>query len=492
MINHLFSLDHKSGQSLNVQIKQKIVDMVFKGHFLPGERLPASRQLAKSLDVSRNTVVAVYEGLTEDGFLISKQRLGYFVNSKLQEQFSSCNQQTVEDDPTTDWESVLKIRPSLQPNLNKSNDWKKFKYPFIYGQLDPELFPIAAWRDATRLSTSTLTSKDWLGDDIDNDDKMLVDQLRSKVLRRRGILCQTSEILITLGTQHSLYMLSQLLMDKSTVVGVEDPGYIDVRNIVELSGAKIVPCPVDSSGLIVDDKLNTCDYLFVTPSHQCPTTVTMPIHRRLELLDLAKNNNVVIIEDDYESEINYKGTTTPALKSIDSDDNVIYVGSLSKTLSPGLRLGYMVASPALIKEAKSLRRLMLRHPPRNNQRSLGIFLSCGYHDTLLSRLAKVYRFRHQKITEAVRKYLPQFTISMSSGGSSIWLQGPEGFDSQLLQARAIEQGVYIEPGNVFYSKEPVPSNNFRLAFSAISTEKIEPGVKQLAVVIEQLQQELDQ
>src|SRR5690606_18419439 len=193
--------------------------------------------------------------------------------------------------------------------------------------------------------------------------------------------------------QHALYLLGSLLVDRSTTVGVESPGYCDARNIFALKTAKTVALPVDGDGLVIGPELESCDYVYTTPSHQFPTTATLTRERRRALLARAAACDLVVIEDDYESEINHLGTPSPALKSLDRDGRVVFVASLSKTLAPGLRLGYMVGPRELIREARALRRLMLRHPPANNQRTVALFLARGHHDSLMRRLSHAYRDR---------------------------------------------------------------------------------------------------
>ena len=180
-----------------------------------------------------------------------------------------------------------------------------------------------------------------------------------------------------MGAQHGLFLLATLLMDGGTTVGLENPGYVDARNIFASREARLKALAVDHGGLVVGRRLHGCDYLYVTPSHQSPTTVTMPLERRLALLEQAAKRNIVIIEDDYEFETNYVNEPCPALKSLDDNSRVIYVGSLSKTLFPGLRLGFMVGPKELIVQARALRRLMVRHAPNNNQRTAALFLSLG-------------------------------------------------------------------------------------------------------------------
>jgi GntR family transcriptional regulator / MocR family aminotransferase len=498
MSEHLFFLSPKPGLSLQAQIKAMLVSAILDGHLLPGDPVPSGRKLSQTLNVSRNTVVLVYERMVEEGYLVARERLGYFVNPEIESGVLKLAPNSVSDDKeseitaidTLNWSGRFRVNPSSQINLKKPEQWRECRYPFIFGQLDPELFPVAEWRDCTRQATSSLLTREWLGDNVDADDPMLVEQLRSRVLPRRGIRCSKHEILITLGTQQSLYMLSQLLTGKGTRFGVESPGYVDVRNIVELTGATISPLEVDDQGLVIDRAAKNCDYLYVTPSHQSPTTVTMPMERRLELLAMADECDQILIEDDYESEISFSNQPTPALKSLDKSNRVIYVGSLSKTLSPGLRLGYLVGPAEFIREARALRRLMLRHPPTNNQRTLALFLAGGHHDTLIRRLTQVYRERYVILMRAISDHLPAFTVSKTTGGSSVWLRGPKDLEVTALQQLGLQHGVFIEPGRAFFygatvAAKQAPDNYMRLGFSAIPTDRIEEGIKVLASLLGQ-------
>jgi GntR family transcriptional regulator/MocR family aminotransferase len=220
----------------------------------------------------------------------------------------------------------------------------------------------------------------------------------------------------------------------------------------------------------------------VTPSHQFPTTVTMSLERRHALLERAAASDVVIIEDDYESELAHQGSPQPALKSLDRNDRVIFISSLSKTLAPGLRMGFMVGPPALIHEARALRRLMIRHPAANNQRTIAMFLADGHHDALLRRLCNVYRERLAAAITALVKHMPEFSVNLTAGGTALWIRGPKQLDMAAVGAAALKRGVVIEPGAVHFMDQPGPANFFRLGVSSIPTEKIEPGIKLLAEV----------
>ena len=255
---------------------------------------------------------------------------------------------------------------------------------------------------------------------------------------------------------------------------------MDVRNIAALSPATVRPLPVDQTGLVLDRQLDGCDCIYVTPSHQSPTTVTMPLDNRYRLLEQACTQDILVIEDDYESELNYQSDPLPALKSLDNNDRVIYVGSLSKTIAPGLRIGFVVGARELIAQLRALRRLMLRHPATNNQHTLALFLARGYHDSLVRKLLAAYTERHRIMARALAEHLPECRLAQGFGGSSFWVEGPGGLDCRSLARRAADAGLVIEPGDIFFQQPNPPLRYFRLGFSAIGQEQIEPGVRLLA------------
>ena len=213
-----------------------------------------------------------------------------------------------------------------------------------------------------------------------------------------------------------------------------------------------------------------------------PTNVTMSQERRKNLLNWALKSDRIIVEDDYEFETNFLGTPTPALKSHDDNNRTLYVGSLSKSLVPGLRIGFLVGPKEFIEEARALRRLMFRHPPGNNQRLVAQFLAMGHHNTLIARLHRTYSTRWQLMKENLNKHLPGWAQYSGFGGTAIWVCGPKWLDSKLLSQQALEYGVIIESGHVFFACPPQKCRFFRLGFSSIPTERIEPGIKALAEV----------
>ena len=267
------------------------------------------------------------------------------------------------------------------------------------------------------------------------------------------------------------------LLGPGTVVGIENPGYPDARNNFLLRTRHVRALRVDAQGLVLGAALAGCRYVYVTPSHQCPTTVTMPLQRRLDLLLRAERDDFIVIEDEHESELNFSGQPTPALKSLDSQARVIYLGSLSKTLAHGLRLGYVVAAAELIRELRALRRLVMRHVPTNNQQAAASFIGHGHQEAFVRRLNIAYRERAHALRTALALHAPGLTPLLAQGGSALWVSAGKGTDTRELSARLYRQGVVVEPGDVFFAGARQPRHHMRIGYSSIPVERIEAGVR---------------
>ncbi|MGI9318363.1 MAG: PLP-dependent aminotransferase family protein [bacterium] len=479
MTEYLFQLpDHQRG-TLQARIQEMLVNSILEGHLEPDAPLPSSRKLARQLSVARNTVVYAYQNLVDEGFLVSRERSGFFVNGDILKGRVQAKKPRKTSSETTSWAQKLVIHPDQFRQNSKPANWNSYPYAFICGQYDQQLFPIADWRECCREAAAISAIHDWAKDQIDRDNDELIDQIHKKLLPRRGVWAEPDEILVTLGAQQGIYLAAQLLLDSGRTMGFESPGYVDAENTFGVFTSKLKALNVDRSGLVPDKTFSACDGVYTTPSHQYPTTVTMPLARRLELLEAASKHDTFVIEDDYESEFNYVGEPTPALKSMDKEGRVIYIGSVSKTLAPGIRLGYMVAPRELINEARALRRLMMRHPPSNNQFIIAQFLKRGYHDSLINRLSHTLHQRWELLGDLLDQHFPGGSHRPTFGGSAIWVEGDKDLNSAELLQRAKKEGILFEPGEVFFHGPDVPKYYFRIGFSSIPTERIEAGIEKL-------------
>jgi GntR family transcriptional regulator/MocR family aminotransferase len=206
----------------------------------------------------------------------------------------------------------------------------------------------------------------------------------------------------------------------------------------------------------------------------------MTMQRRLALLEAAERSDFLLIEDDYEHELNFVGPQHPAVKSFDRAGRVIHIGSLSKPVFPGLRLGFVVAAPPLIRELRAVRRLMYRHPPALDQRAMAIFLADGHFDAHIRRQRDLLAAKWKTILREIEKQLPGCSPTMTTGGSALWLRLPEGVDGEVLQREAAARGVLIEPGRVHFLRPDAPRNYVRLGFAAIAADRIARGISTLA------------
>ncbi|MFL9876941.1 PLP-dependent aminotransferase family protein [Herbaspirillum rhizosphaerae] len=487
MWHQIFPEPDRRGTTLQSQLRVCFVDAVLDGRLMAGMRLPSSRELADMLSISRNTVVLVYEKLAEDGYLENRPRNGYYVSDQYLRQVRDASAakpvMPERDSHRVDWNARMSALPDAMKWLDKPSDWQRYRYPFLYGQFDPSLFPIADWRECSRQALDVSAIRGWAPDAIDNDNASLVDQLIRRVLPRRGIAAKREEVLLTVGAQQALYLVGELLVPPGSTVAVEDPGYMDARNIFLRRGAKLQGLGLDRDGVLPDPAvLASSQTVYCTPSHQCPTGITLNTERRLALLAWAREHDGILIEDDYDAEMQYVGKPSPALKAIDHDQRVIYIGSLSKTLSPGLRIGYIVAPAEVITQLRVLRRLMIRHPATNNQLAAALFISHGHYDRFLHVMREELAKRASVLIEAVRRYLPEMQFVAPDGGSALWGTFAEDVDTRLLRKVASEQGILIESGEAFFLSPQGQFNCVRLGFSSIPAERIESGIRELAIL----------
>jgi GntR family transcriptional regulator/MocR family aminotransferase len=493
MISRLIHIDTNLDDSLQSQIRQKLVEGILVGSFAPGTKLPSSRKLSKQLEVSRNTVVIVYQSLIDEGYLESRERSGLYVTTQVERGRVSYSPAKVFDVQVSNNHHKYKGAVSTTSATSCPSNWRSFPYSFIDGKFDSSLYPVKEWREANNKANATREIYQWSELQGKEDDPILLDEIRTKILPRRGIQASRDEILITAGTQQALFLLTQLFVDQQVNVAVEEPGYPEMRELLLHRGANLIYQPIDDQGIVVNDKLNQCDIIYTTPSHQTPTSITMSMARRDQLLQKASEHDLLIIEDDFEFESNFLGQPHPALRSLDKHNRVVYTSCLSKVLASGIQIGFIVADSGVITELKKLRKMVMRNPPLNNQRAVAYFLSLGYYDSYMMHLHKVFFERWLTLREALNIYLPNcINTGPIQGGTAYWITGPEQLDGEYLREKSAELGILIEPVKRYFARSDNPANCFRLGITSIPNDKIREGVRKLAELIHQLTQEFEE
>lgn len=476
-----FFLDPAFEGTLQQQIQSLVAEGILSGRLRSGEKLPSTRKLARHLGISRITVTLAYTELQADDYIVSKGRSGYYVSQNAPQ--PRLTGQPVEETGNVDWDRFLGVRFSEADLFRKPADWQSYRFPFIYGQADPTLFDHANWRLCALQALGLRDFEAMTTDYFERDDPRLVEFIARHSLPRRGILAAPDEILVTLGAQNALWLAAEALLGPARQAVIESPCYPGLRNILERRGCAIQTVPVDAGGLPVTDIPSTADVVFATPSHHCPTSVTMPLDRRREMLVRAAEDDFLIVEDDYEFEMSFVTPPSPALKSLDKEGRVIHIGSFSKSLFPGLRLGYIVGSRTFIREARALRAAVLRHPPGHVQRTAAYFMSLGHYDALIKRTARALADRRQVMTEAIDTHGLRIA-GQGKGGSSFWMRAPDGIDTVALTEQLKSDGVLIEPGSAFFPGPEQPSEYYRLAYSSIAKTRIPEGIARIAKAIE--------
>ena len=489
MYENMIAIDRESPEGIQKQIRRQIAMGIVNRQYPLHRPLPSIRRLSRELDVSVTTVALAYEALKQDGFVESRDRSGFFVNQDVLTDPGHALKPGVAADiavspQRVDYRAFFKDRSFDRQHVAKPADCLvRYRFPFVCGLIDPSLFPINSWRECVRDSVNVVEVRNWAADYSDTDDQMLIEQLIQRVLSKRGIVAHPDEVLVTVGGQQALYLAMRLLLSPGETIGVEDPGYPDVINMAGMEGIAVRRLPIDGGGLILSDALGDCKCLFVTPSHQFPTTVTMPLHRKLALLEITRKNGQFVIEDDYESDISFNLTPPQALKGLDGWGNVVYTGSLSKSLLPGLRIGYLVADRDFIREARALRHHLIRHPPVNNQRSVALFLQRGYFDRFVAKITSIYRQRCGVMHEALERHFPGAAERPDYGGAIIWVRLPEDADAGILHRLVEPEGVFFETGGFTFSDERNNRNHIRLGYSVIGEGLISEGIGKIAEAV---------
>lgn len=462
------SLSLESSKPLFLQISQAISDDIQRGRLKPGAELPGSRTLAQNLGVHRNTILAAFRELMAEGWIESLGR----------------TTRVVPDLPVTAPKLAHNAdRPgfSLIPPPPAWTAWPTAGELAFGGMPDLSMFPSRDLGQALRRALRQDALLDY--GDVRGDD-LLREGLAALLSEMRGLASSPDQILVTAGSQMALYLITRVLISPGDRVIVENPGYPSAWATFSDAGASVVPVAVDAEGLRVDQvellaQRDPIRAIFVTPHHQYPTTATMSAARRLKLLECAARNGIAIIEDDYDFEFHFEGHPVMPLASRDSKGVVIYIGTLSKVLAPGLRLGFVAAPQALIEALACRRRGLDCHGNQIVEHAVGDLLAEGLLQRHIRKLKRIYASRREALGQALHDHLDGvLSFELPSGGMSIWAQAKPEVDVEAWLSRAKREGISYSPGRIF-EFHGNPLQGIRLGFS----RKDERGLKQAIRVL---------
>lgn len=476
------------------QIYRQIRDAILGGRMPRGLKLPSSRDMARDLEVSRNTVTLAFSWLLNEGYLESRVGAGTFVSCTLPEEALNSSP-PARDRGNGDDEGGDGIRPAVRflspaPAIVDRGK-KRLPIDFWYGRLDHRHFPLQAWRRLLleNLSRAAPNLSDYVH-------PAGYPELRAAIAEHlcatRGMRVEPERVLVTAGAQDGLNLLGRLLVGPGVKVAVEDPGYQAAALVFRNHGAELCPIPVDHEGLEVEqlDQRRDVPLLHVTPSHQFPTGSTLPLERRVSLLRWARRAGAYIIEDDYDSDFRYDGPPLAAVAGLDGDNRVIYLGTFSKSVGAGLRLGYLVLPPELVAPATAAKSLGSYGHPWLDQAVLGDFLRTGGFIRHLRRLRQAYRQGRDALVKAMRIHFGSSAglNGQDAGMHVMWTLPEQLGDAVGVAAAAAKRGVGVYPfaavGAMEFGGRGLAARNLVLGYSSLTPPEIEAGIARIAAALD--------
>ena len=477
-------IDRAADRKISIQLYMGLKEILLSGGVAPGDRLPASRTLAKEIGVSRTTVIDVLERLTADGLLEARVGDGTYVSRALS------GRRPVRP------ASLPVAAPPASPRLSHAathaqrlfapRAWLPHRsQAFITALPALDLFPMAHW--------ARLAARHWrtgreqvMGYGHPSGHQGLREAIATHLNAARGIKCDPEQVFIVAGAQQAFFLISTLLLNPGDPVWFENPGAIGARNAFVASGASIVPVEVDDEGLSVTDGLRRAPHFriaFATPSHQQPLGHVMSLPRRLALLRAAEDADALIVEDDYDGEFYYGSQPQPPLKSIDTQERVVYVGTFSKTLFPSLRLGFILVPRGLVQAFAEVSASWLSGVPTVTQAVVADFMNEGLFSTHIRLMRRAYKARHDALIEAAASLAPAIEVRPTSGGFHTVGFLADDADEDAIVAGARARGVIVA-GLTRYCAAPIGRKGLVLGFGGVNPDEIRRGVLALETLSE--------
>ena len=465
---------------LHERIQRAIRTLILEGTLSHGKALPASRALATSLNVSRDTVEAAYSSLHAEGFIERQTGRGSFVSSSARFLKPRIRQHP----PTAETRKAkLSARGKV---IYESGGIREFSSPRPLAPGIPEtrLFPIPTWERLQRQVLKVYQHKI-----LEQSPPQGMERLRRAIAEyvnlERGTRASAEQVIVLTSSQQALALCSHVLLDNGESIVIEDPTYQGAHKAFKAAGLHPVPVPLDEKGISVD-ALNSLTEparaIYLTPSHQYPTGVTLSLDRRLAVIDWANRHAAWIIEDDYDSEFHYEGKPMACLQGLDAYNRTIYIGTFTKSLFPGLRIAYMIVPSELTEPFTMARTLMDGHTASITQLTLAKFLEGGHFGAYIRKMRNVYVARRDKLASLMDEYLSDYVVyATPAGGMQMPCHLRHGLSEKDIAAAARRADIDILGLTGLYAGSPV-STGFLMGFAAYTEREIEDAVKKLAAI----------
>jgi len=480
-------LDRSRPASLTCQIAEQLRDAILQGRIAPGARMPSSRKLAEQIDVSRNTVVRAYEWLTIEGYAEARAASGVFAAQQLPERQASAPA-AVTSDAGPGSPMPMPYGPlRAQDLVNQSRS--RLAFDFFPGRPSAGLFPLKTWR---RLLQTCLSHGGAVGLSQYSDPAglaILRTAIAGHVAAARGIVADVSRVIVVGGAQEGINIAARLFLGRGTIGVVENPCYQGARFVFEASGAQVVGVPVDRDGVRTDDLPHQpASLIYVTPSHQFPTGHTLSLARRHALIAWARHTGCYILEDDDDGNFRYDGSPLPSIASL-APDCTIHLGTFSKSLGAGLRIGYMVVPAPLAAAARAAKALLNNGNSWLDQAALAEMIRSGSYAAHLARIRSHYRESRDSLLGALRRQFGEVDVSGAGGGLHVLWRLPPGVpDASVLEgvARRARVGVYAmaSGGACDAEDSALARRGIILGHAALLPRQIEQGIARLSEAID--------
>lgn len=470
---------------LHQRIQRALRALILDGALDPGLKLPATRALAKSLGVARDTVENAYVQLHRDGFIVRREGSGSYVCETLGTELRGAVRRRIKAQEVkssqTEPGAGLSQRGRMIFDSGGVNDQQVIK-AFATGLPETRTFPTDFWE---RLQRKVM--KDYRANVLLHGDPQGAEPLRKAIATylnlERGAKCSPDQILVLSSTRQALFLCAQLLVDAGKPILLENPGYYGAKKAFETAEAKVLPINVDELGIRTDllyaDR-SGANCVYVTPSHQYPTGATLPLERRLELINWAAEKGKWVIEDDYDSEFHYDGQPTACVQGLDKYQRTLYLGTFSKTLYPGLRMGYMVLPHELVKAFTYARSMMDGHTPQILQLTLARFMEDGHYNAHVRAMRKLYAGRRSIMLDAIGKHLDGIVTALRpQGGLQIPCLLHDGWSEEKTIRQAASTGVQLSGLSRLYAGDE-KKQGWLLGYSSLTAYEIEAAMLRLA------------